>query len=312
MVIDAFCHLYPKKLLKAFVKAKLPWIPASLAFEPTEKPHFYDPETRIKYMDKFGIDLQVVAPVSPQLWIPPVPNRLELAKIANDSVFEIVEKYPERFMGVAMVPFLTGEALDELDRAITDLGMKGAQIFSNIDGKPLDSPEFIPFYEKMCRYDLPIWIHPTDTPSYGWMDEYDLNGMLGWAFDTSLAMCRLALGGVLQKYPSLKFIAHHSGGMISFYDLRVRNCGKRLRGKDVIDYFKMFYVDTSMVSIPALKCSLSFFGPEHTVFAIDYPFGLPSPEEATRETLKRIQEIDIPEEDRKMICEGNARRLLKM
>ena len=328
LVIDIFSHIYPKKFLKAYVKTQLPQL---LRFVEAEygagDAYFIDEDARIKYMDKYGIEFEVLTIALPDVW-QTIGEPIKLTRLANDSMAEAIEKHSQRLLGTATLPLLTGEALDELDRAIRDLGLKGVQIFSNMGGKPLDSPEFTSFYEKMSKYDLPIWIHPTHWEYYSWIQDYRLLQIFGWPFDTSLAMGRIVFGGILQKYPNLKFIIHHLGGMIPYFDERIRGfydealMHSHVYGghlfpydlkKDPIEYFKMMYADTVVNgSIPALKCGYSFYGSEHVVFATDYPFGPEKGERWTREILKSVKELDISEEHKRNIFEDNARKLLKI
>lgn len=320
MIIDIFNHCFPKRYLKEVAKTR--WMEPELAYmqfdlEPSmERADFWDPETRIKAMDKFGIDIQVLDLAMAPFVIPPL-EPLILNKIANDGIVEeFIEKYPERFVGVATLTSLTDEALDELDRAIRDLGLKGVQIFTNINGKPLDSPEFLPLYEKMAKYDLPILIHPT---SWGmpedlnpWPRKYGIS--LHWPYYSSNAMGMLVYGGIFKKYPKLKVVIHHLGGMIPFYGVRIWGWTRR-RQEDPMEDFKKFYVDTATNgSVAAMKCGYDFFGPEHVVFATDYPYNVIGPPTyiGLQETVKSVKDLDIPEEHKQMIFENNARKLLKM
>jgi predicted TIM-barrel fold metal-dependent hydrolase len=127
---------------------------------------------------------------------------IELSRMANDEMAELVQKYPDRFIGaVASLPMNDPDsALKEVDRAIQELNFKGIQIFTPINGKPLDQPEFMPLYEKMSQYELPIWIHPNrdrEVPDYASEDhsKYWIFSMFGWPYETTAAMTRLVFGG---------------------------------------------------------------------------------------------------------------------
>ena len=226
MRIDIFPHILPVKYKEAFRKIN--------RSEPFVKMHdviptLSDLSYRFRIMDEVD-DLRQVLTLS----APPVENfatpgeALDLSRLANDEMAELVVKYPDRFVAaVASLPMNDmNAALDELDRAIRDLHCKGVQIFTPINEKPLDSPEFIPLYEKMSGYDLPIWIHPQreiDYPDYRSekISRYAIFAMLGWVYETSSAMVRLVLSGILERYPNLKFIVHHGGAMIPFLHRRV-------------------------------------------------------------------------------------------
>jgi predicted TIM-barrel fold metal-dependent hydrolase len=256
---------------------------------------------------------------------------VDLAKLANDEMAELVFKYPDRFpAAVACLPMNNIDAaLKELDRAINDLKFRGVQIHTPTNDKPLDSPEFIPVYEKMSGYNLPIWIHPTRSmsePDYKNenVSKYRIFSMFGWPYETSAAMTRLVFSGIMEKYPNLKFITHHCGGMIPYFAARImafhdseemRRGGKDKLGltKAPIEYFKMFYADTAICGYtPGLMCGYAFFGGEHLLFGTDMPYDNQFGDRNTRETLRAIEQMDISDSERQKIYEDNARRLLRL
>jgi len=217
-------------------------------------------------------------------------------------------------------------ALEELDRAIGSLGMKGIQIDSSIAGLPLDAPDFMPFYEKMTHYDLPIWVHPKrERPGADYSTEkeskYLINSLFGREYETAAFMTRLVFSGVMEKYPGLKIIAHHFGGMVSFLEKRIDSLydlHEQLMGQSYtqeltrrpIDYYRLFYCDTAYGSAPGLKCVATFFGEEHVLFATDMPYDNERGERKIRETIGSVQKMDISLEGKQKIFAANARRLL--
>jgi aminocarboxymuconate-semialdehyde decarboxylase len=283
-------------------------------------------------MDKHGGYTQVLTIASP-----PVENvvspkdAVELAKLANDEMAELVAKYPDRFISaVACLPLNDMDAtLKEVDRAINDLKFNGVQIFTDINGKPLDSPEFMPLYEKMEYYDLPIWLHPrrekivSDYANEN-LSKYNVFCIFGWPYDTSVAMMRLVFSGVLERYRNLKIITHHCGGMVPFFEQRIailNDLNERRMGlkhehhltKRPLDYFRMFYNDTAVYgSTPALMCGYAFFGADHILFGTDMPYDNQIGLRYIRETIRSIEEMDIPDSDRKKIFEDNAKEVLRL
>ncbi|MHB8566354.1 MAG: amidohydrolase family protein [Nitrososphaerales archaeon] len=332
MVIDIFSHIYPRAFYKEYVKSQLPFTPFVDANYGPEGERFIDLDYRIRVLKKFGIDMAVVTLAQPSIWSH-IPERdmLRLIRLGNDGMADIAQKHKENLVSVATIPLLNGEGLDELDRSIRDLGLKGLEIFSNYAGKPIDMPEMLPFYEKMAKYDLPIWIHPVSYPHYDWAFDYDLLKIFGWPYDTTLAVSRLVFSGVLERLPNLKLIIHHLGGMIPYFAERMRGFvddpiktkppgvvrkdssqGEGLKTHP-LEYFKKMYGDTvANGSVGALECAYRFYGPEHIVFATDYPFGPEKGERWVDETLKTVRNFDIPSEEREMILDGNARKLLKL
>jgi len=172
---------------------------------------------------------QVLTITAPPLEIVARPrDAVELAKLGNDELAELVAKYPDRFAaGVACLPMNDIDAaLKEAERAIEALNMKGVQIYTPCNGKALDSREFLPLYEMMAKYDLPIWLHPTrgrDTPDYQGEShsKYWIFHSIGWPYETTAAMVRLVSSGILERYPSLKIITHHCGGMVPYFGQRI-------------------------------------------------------------------------------------------
>jgi len=333
MIIDAYCHFAPNRFFREYVKSQLPKLIRFYDIQGgPESSHIWSEEERIKIMDRHHIDVEAVSIAYRPIWLTvPESDQFRLTRIANDSIAEVVKKYPERMVGVGMLPTLAGEAIDELDRMIKDLGMKGCLISSNIRGKPLDSPEFSQFYDRMARYDLPIWIHPTNWKFYEWINEYDLLRAFGWPFDSSLAMARIVFGGILQKHPNLKIITHHTGAMVPFFANRVKqfydeatagdgglqntmfpNAG-RMKDLDILDYFRKFYADTILNGLDsALRCGYDFFGADHLLFATDFPNGPERGEPQIKETIRSVNALDVPAEAKEKIFYRNAARILKL
>jgi len=330
MKIDIFSHVLPKKYIEAVHKIA----PSGFYYQKIvdSTPTASDMERRIRIMDRYEGLMQVLT-----IAVPPVESiadpvkAVELAKLANDEMAEIVYRYPERFAAaVACLPMNNMDAaLEETDRAINELRFRGVQIATPINDKPLDAPEFLPLYEKMSRYNLPIWIHPMrtdDYPDYRTEDRsrYGISRIFGWVYETTAAMARLVFSGVLEQYPNLKIITHHAGGMVPFlsgkimssYDkaeMREHDKAKQALTGAPIDYFKMFYCDTVLVGNPsALTCAQSFFGTDHMLFGTDMPFDGQLGDRVTRETIEAIEEMNLTDSDKKKIYADNARKLLRL
>ncbi len=329
MKIDIFPHVLPIKYKKALVK-RLP----SAAFQPYQKmqeifPALTDLESRFAIMDKHEDIVQVLNITVPFIERVVEPKvAIELAKIGNDELAELVEKYPDRFVAaIGNLPMNDIDAaLDELDRIVNELNFKGIQICTDINGKPLDAPEFMPLYEKMGKYDLPILLHPTrpaTIPDYTTENasKYKIHHMLGWPYDTSVAMVRLVLSHVLLKYPNIKFVTHHCGAMIPYFDKRILGmlcspdmeyCVREL-GKSPLEYFKRFYADTALSgSTSGLMCGYAFFGADHMLFGSDMPYGSYGECSPLEEVIKSIEQMEISDTEKEKIFSGNAIRLLRL
>ncbi len=295
-------------------------------------PTAYDLDQRFRIMDKFEGLMQVLTITSPPIekFVGP-DEAVDLAKLANDSMAELVVKHPDRFAaGVACLPMNNVDAaLDEVDRATKDLQFKGIEFHTPINDKPLDSPEFLPLFEKMAEYDLPIWIHPwrsKDYADYRTEDEsmYRVFSVFGWPFETTIAMARIVFSGILEKYPNLKIITHHCGAIIPFLRERViasydrilsnvkDNIGKNI-SKPHIEYFKMFYNDTAINgNTSALMCAHDFCGAEHLLFGTDMPYDTENGERNLRQVTEAIEKMDISDAEKEKIFNGNATKLLKL
>jgi len=285
-------------------------------------------------MDKYPGLVQVltVGPVPPIEAFADSEKSVELAKRANDEMAEMVAKYPDRFVAaIALLPMNNIDAaLKEADRSIHDLGLRGIYLHSNINGKPLDSPEFLPLYEMMSQCDLPIYIHPWrshDVAEYPAekTSKYMIASLFGWPFETTAAMTRLVFSGILERYSNLKVVTHHGGGMVPYYEQRIlqhydqggatgaASYLKELR-KSPIEYYKMFYADTAIHgNTPALMLAHHFFGADHMVLGADMPlgdrcFGARS----YRQTIGAIEAMDITDAEKRKIFRDNALRLLRL
>jgi len=331
MKIDVFSHFVPMKYKDALYKVK---DRNRIAYELELMEGcstLFDLEKRLQILDKYECS-QVLTVISPPIEDIADPDEAaDLARIANDGMAEVIQKSPQFFVaGVAALPLNNMDAsLQEMDRAINDLKFRGVQIYTSIRGRPIDSPEFFPIYEKMATYNLPIWVHPWRVMRKADYDgeagsKYKIWSTFGWPYETSAAMTRLIFGGVLEKFPTLKIITHHAGGMVPFFAERIRsgfdlwemrtslNPMKDL-SRAPIEYYRRFYNDTAIAGYtPALMCAYEFFGPEHILFGTDMPMDSQMGYRLVRDIIVSIERMAIPEEDKKKIFEDNARKLLRL
>jgi aminocarboxymuconate-semialdehyde decarboxylase len=259
----------------------------------------------------------------------------ELARLANDEMAALVARHPERFPGfVASLPMNNPDAaLGEIDRAIDQLGATGVQVFSNVNGRPLDLPEHLQIFERLAQRRLPVWIHPTRAdrvPDYPHepRSKYDLWWAFGWPYETSLAMGRLVFSGIFDRHPDLVVITHHLGAMVPFCEGRIGGgldqlgsrsddpddaaALKRLK-KRPIDYFRMFYGDTALFGAwHGMESGLAFFGADHVLFGTDMPFDPEKGPGFIRDTIGAMERMRASAEDKANIYAGNARRLLRL
>jgi uncharacterized protein len=326
MIVDIFTHVLPKDFTGALERQGARF---GLVKRLMEVAELHDLDRRFRTMDAVGDYRQIVALPNPPIEaFADASTGAELARIANDGMAELVRRYPDRFPGfIAALSMNDMDAsMRELERAVTSLGAVGVQVFTNVNGKPLDRPEFAPLFAAMAAHDLPIWLHPARTAeTTDYADEkrsrFELWWCFGWPYDTSVAMTRLVFAGIFDRHPGLNIITHHLGGMIPFFDKRIEAglavLGSRTREEDYsqvlgslkrphIEYFKMFHADTALFGASrGLPCGLDFFGASNVVFATDAPFG-PIPE-----TRDAIAQSNLDDKSRAAIFHGNAERLLR-
>jgi len=297
------------------------------------RPLLTDNEGRLRKLEEFGDIAQVLSAAMPPVEEIVGPEEAaEMARISNDEIAELVAKHPDRYVAaIANVPLNNmNAALKETERTVKELGFKGIQIYSRVNGKPPSTDEMMPLYQLMCELDLPIWIHPmrsSNQPDYSTesVSHNQLFSIFGWPYDTTASMIRLVFSGVFEKFPTIKFITHHCGGMVPYFSDRLKihydNGLERLGAsyfpgltKHPIDYLRMFYADTALNgnSNHSLECGLGFFGEEHVLFGTDAPFDVENGGVSMRETIKAIDAMDISEATRARIYEGNARKLLRL
>jgi uncharacterized protein len=330
--IDIFNHIWPQPFFRRVQELTTTY--TDMNRRVVEVPMITDLGVRFRVMDQFEDYSQILSLASPPLEVVVGPeNAVELARVANDSMAELVAKYPQRFPGFIASVCLSDPAalMAETERAMEDLHAVGTQIFTNAGGKPLDLPEFRPFFRKMAAYDRPIWVHPSRGPNFpDYASEkrsrYEIWWAFGWPYETSVFMARMVFSKIFDELPDLKIITHHGGGMVPFFEGRVGpgfdQLGSRTTSENYrellgelkhrpIDYFRRFYADTAMFGSPAAtQCALQFFGPDRVVFASDAPFDPEKGPMYIRETIKVIDELDIPDEVRHKLYHGNAERLL--
>ena len=307
MKIDVFSHILTEKYLSIYRK-KAPAIENQIE---VLTPPVVDLQIRFRLMNRYPDVLQMltVANVPLEKFVSP-QDAVEFARIANDELAELVIKYPDKFFGgVACLPMNDmNAALEEADRAITKLRLKGVQIYSRINGEPLDTPKFKPLYEKMAGYDLPIWIHPT---TYEKLDN-DI-GIFSWPFETTSAMLRLVKSGVFAEYPNVKFIVHHAGAMVPFFAERIKWVMSLVPQPypNIHEHFRKFYVDTAVYgNTSALMCAYDYYGADHILFGTDAPLG---PRWGmVEDTIASIERMTISDTDKEKILKKNAVDLFKL
>jgi uncharacterized protein len=278
-------------------------------------------ERRLEHMDRLGIDIHVLTIPAPGADRFEGEGASQIARIANDAIAAIARKHPKRFIGFFTLPTCDIKAsLDELERSVNDLGLKGFGCFANLNGQALDREELFPIYERLAKYKLPVYIHPT-APLATEATGIDIMPTLifGWAFDSTVAMTRLVYGRVLERFPEINFVVADVGGVLAFFAQRAINIysgrTEEIRQRyglkeNPLDSFRRFYVDTADHPASTLRCVKDFFGAERMVLGTNYPYG---PEEGcllVKNSLKAIDGLELSPVDKEKILGGNAARIL--
>jgi uncharacterized protein len=334
MKIDIFCHIVPQNYYERMLK--LPESGTTIKRRTANIPAMVNLDARFRMMDRFADYVQVVSMAAPPIEaLGDAKSSPELARIANDGMAELVDKHPDRFPGfVAALPMNNPDAaVEEIDRAVLKLGAAGVQIYSNVNGRPLDEPDFKPIFQKLAERNVASWLHPTRSANFpDYVSEkkskFELWWVFGWPYETSIAMGRIIFAGYFDQFPNLKIITHHLGAMVPYFSGRtgagLDQLGARTEDEDLAllgrslkkrpqDYFKMFYADTATFgSRPAMQCGLEFFGADQVLFASDSPFDPEKGPGYIRETIRCVEELQLSSADRAKIYEGNARKMMRL
>lgn len=332
MMIDVFNHILPAEYI-ATVERLAPQRP--LMFDRAcQVPAMVDVAARLRVMDEFPGYRQILSLASPTVdALSPGAGALELARVANDTLARLVDRWPDRFPAfVACLPLADPQAAcREAQRAVRELGAAGVQVYTSTNGQPLDRPEMLELFGVMAALERPVWLHPIramSTPDYATEShsKFDLWWAFGWPHETSLAMGRLVFAGLFDRWPNLAVITHHVGGTIPMFAGRIASGLAALGTRSAPDQqwavetalaepplaaFQRFYADTaSFGSRPAIECGRAFFGIDRLLFATDMPFDPEQGRGYIRDTLRALDEMNLTADERTAILTGNIRRLL--
>ncbi|WP_429841670.1 amidohydrolase family protein [Brevibacillus sp. FIR094] len=239
----------------------------------------WDPQKRIHDMQREGVDIQVLSPipVTFSYWAPAVEAEV-MARIQNDFITETVNQHPNHFIGLGTVPLQDTEvAIREMDRCMHELGLRGIEIGTNVNGNNLDDPGLIPFFEMCQTWDVPLFVHPWETLGRERMPRHNLMYTVGMPSETALAAASLILGGVIEKFPRLKICFAHGGGSFPYILPRLDQGWKvwphlRLTDQPPSVYAKQFYFDSLTYDPLNIQYMMKRFGEDRIMMGSDYPF----------------------------------------
>ncbi len=316
--IDCQSHLFCEEFLRLLEKRKTPpysYREGDARFVVVGQwrrrilPHYTDVQAKLAAMDASGIRLTALSinDPGPELFGSDSPA---IAALLNDFIAEVVRQYPDRFLGLATLPYNSTDAmLREFERAICKLRMKGILLYSNLSGRFADEEEFRPLFAEAERCGIPLLLHPAYPVTYEVTKAYEMTGGIGLMFDTTIALCRMILAGILDRHPNLKLVCPHAGGALPYLIGRVDHQTMVLRrgvehiNRPPSEYLRQVYLDTVSPIGMAIRYAYDFVGPERLLFSSDHPWVDPAL------IAGEVESLNLPAGDEiRVFCE-NARSL---
>jgi aminocarboxymuconate-semialdehyde decarboxylase len=325
MIIDFHNHYYPPEYLAALQSG-----PSNIkiTFDEDNNPLLHYPGDynilvpghrdiayRETVLEQAGVDRQVVTMTTPGTHVETPERAAELARIVNDSYARVMAERGQRFLAFGTLPLNNPQAsVAELARASSQLGLKGFQLFSNVNGVALSDERYWPLYEKAAALNLVFIIHPTSPVGVEAMTDYWLMPLLGFTFDTSLAAAKLIFSGVVERFPQIKWVLCHAGGTLPYLAERLdrgfeafKECRENI-DRPPSEYLKDFYYDTVNFDPRALQLAVDFAGADHVLAGSDYPHQIGSLEKM----IAVMEALNLSEADKEKIRSGNAQELLRL
>jgi aminocarboxymuconate-semialdehyde decarboxylase len=274
---------------------------------------FIDLRQRIADMDQQGVAMQAISLTAPMVYWGDAELNHNLARSWNDAASAAHQEFPNRLVVLATLPMLDRDrAVDELDRVAKLPGVRGVYLGTNINGKDLDDPMFLPIYERIDALKLPIFLHPLNTIGGDRMRPYYLANLLGNPYDTGIAASHLIFGGILDKFPNLQVSLPHSGGTLPILIGRLDQGWKvrsetRHLAQAPSRYLKRFTYDTISHNDAIMKFIISQIGADHVVLGSDYCYDM-----GYERPVQFVDSLGLAAAERDLILGGTAARILKL
>jgi aminocarboxymuconate-semialdehyde decarboxylase len=270
---------------------------------------------RQRVLDEHGVTTQVLSFTTPGVHVEVPETSIAWARMVNDAFARVVRERPGRFTALATLPLNDPKAsVDELERAMTSLGLPGAMVFSNVNHVALSDERYEPLWDKADELNAVIYIHPTDPLGVDAMLDYWLMPLVGFLFDTTLAASKLVFSGVVERHPRIRWVLTHMGGAIPYLAERLdrgyRAFGECRRhiSRPPSEYLRQFYFDTVNFNPAAVRLALDFAGEDRILAGSDYPHQIGS----IPQMVETLRGLDVPEPVRQKIFSQNAAALLKL
>lgn len=277
-------------------------------------PGYYDLGVRLREMDAQGVEVHALSLMPPMVYWADGPLAVRLARLVNDAMAAAARAHPDRFVGLATLPLQDPEAsVAELERAVGEIGCRGVYLGTNVRGRDLDDPAFLPVFARIEALGVPVFLHPITVVGGERLAPYYLHNLLGNPFDTAIAAARLVFGGVLDRFPSLRVCLAHAGGALPYIVGRLDH-GYRVRPecrhlpRPPSAYLSRFFFDTISHSPQALAHLVRVAGADHVLLGSDYCFDM-----GYEDPVGVVDALaEMSREDRRRVVGGNAAALLAL
>jgi aminocarboxymuconate-semialdehyde decarboxylase len=297
VIVDVHAHYYPPEYLERIHRPELPPVQSA----PLRGQSI---ETRLELMDRLGIDVQVLSVSQAQPYLAEAADAAEAARLGNDLYVDVCRRFPGRFFTLAALPLPhVSESLEEIDRAMADEDVVGVTIGCSINEMHVDDPSLEPVYAELNRRKAPVLLHPRGERCVVDGEDYNLNWLVGAPFEDTVAALRLAMSGIGDRYPDIRFIVPHFGGTLPFLLARVL----RMTGGRGEEALRRMHYDTVSGSVEALRCAADFWGADRLLYGTDYPY---SDEYEFERRLTYLDEADLDRDELDRIRGSRAIELL--
>lgn len=280
----------------------------------TLKPRLRSPEAKLADMDRMGIDVQVLSPAPPQYYYWAEPDLgLASARIINDTIAATVAAHPDRFAGLATVPMQAPElAVREMRRAVNELGLRGIEISTNVDGADLAEDRFAPVFAAAEALGIVIFLHPLGFSHGERLTDHYLNNIIGNPLESSIALSHLIFGGVLDRHPGLKLLVAHGGGYLPTYSGRMDHAYHArpdCRGCQHAPstYLKRMWFDTVVFDPDHIAHLVRTFGADRVLLGTDHPFDM-----GEEDPVGLIKRAGLSSSEEAALLGENAERLFEL
>ena len=279
-------------------------------------PHAFDPGLRVEDMDRTGVSIQLLSPAPPTFcyWAPPAAA-VEWHRMQNDVIAELVARHPARFRGAAGLPLQAPDlAVKELERAATTLGFAAVEVGANVDGRDLDDVTLAPVWTAAAALNVAVLVHP-QAPILGdpRFRRDNLTQIAGFPLETALAMTRVIFGGVLDRWPTIRWCFAHGGGAFPYILPRldkgwhVADAAHAAIPEPPSRYAHRVWIDSLTHSPRVLRFALETFGTERVVLGSDYPFRL-----GVDDPVAELDPLGLDAVALRRLRHDNARELLRL